>query len=42
MKKAIRNIIIAFLVVLALFIYYYITLPAINVHSVGTGFLTVE
>ena len=41
MKKAIRNIIIAFLVVLAVFIYYYITLPAINVHSVGTWWFVI-
>lgn len=36
MKKIVRNVLIALLVLLAAFLYYYITLPAINIHSVGT------
>lgn len=36
MKKAARNIIITLAVLLAAFLYYYITLPALNVHSIGT------
>lgn len=36
MKKVIRNMIITLVVLLAAFIYYYITLPALNIHSIGT------
>ena len=36
MKKAIRNIVIVIVVLLVAFIYYYITLPAFNIHSMGT------
>lgn len=41
MKKAIRNIIITLLVLLAAFIYYYITIPAINIHSIGTWWFVI-
>lgn len=36
MKKVTRNIIITFALLLAAFIYYYVTLPAFNIHSIGT------
>lgn len=36
MKKVTRNIIITFVLLLAAFIYYYVTLPAFNIHSIGT------
>lgn len=36
MKKGIKNAIVILLVLLAGFIYYYVTLPAINIHSAGT------
>ena len=35
MKKTIRNIILLGITLLVGFIYYYVTLPAINIHSVG-------
>lgn len=35
MKKAIRNIVIVLFLLVVAFIYYYVTLPAINIHSVG-------
>ncbi len=35
MKKFIRNMVVAILVLLVAFLYYYITLPAINIHSQG-------
>lgn len=36
MKKIIRNTIIVLAALLVAFLYYYITLPAINIHSLGT------
>ena len=36
MKKVRRNIVITLLVLLAAFVYYYVTIPAINIHSTGT------
>lgn len=35
MKKTVRNLIIILLAALAAFVYYYISLPAINIHSSG-------
>lgn len=35
MKKAIRNIVITLVLFTAAFVYYYVTLPAINIHSAG-------
>ncbi len=35
MKKATRNIIIVLILAVILGVYYYLTLPAINIHSVG-------
>lgn len=36
MKKIFRNLLVALVICAAAFLYYYITLPAINIHSVGT------
>lgn len=41
MKKIARNILITIIVLLAAFIYYYITLPAINIHSIGTWMFVI-
>lgn len=41
MKKVARNILITIIVLLAGFIYYYITLPAINIHSIGTWMFVI-
>lgn len=41
MKKVVRNIVITILVLIAAFIYYYITLPAINIHSIGTWMFVI-
>lgn len=38
MKKGIRNLIIILVAFVAAFIYYYVTLPAINIHSSGFWF----
>lgn len=38
MKKGIRNLIIVLVALAAAFIYYYVTLPAINIHSSGFWF----
>lgn len=35
-KKLVRNLVIALIGVVALGIYYYVTIPAINIHSTGT------
>ena len=35
-KKILRNIVFVLAAVLALGVYYYVTLPAINIHSSGT------
>ncbi len=36
MKKIVRNLLVALVICAAAFLYYYIALPAINIHSVGT------
>lgn len=41
MKKVIRNIVITVVVLLVAFIYYYITLPAFNIHSMGTWIFVI-
>ena len=41
MKKGIRNIIIGLVVLVAAFIYYYISLPAINIHASGFWFFII-
>lgn len=38
MKKTRTKILIGILVLIAAFIYYYIAIPAINIHSIGTWF----
>lgn len=38
MKKGVRNLIIVLVALAAAFIYYYVTLPAINIHSSGFWF----
>ena len=35
MKKGIKKLILVLVVLVAAFIYYYVTLPALNIHSVG-------
>ena len=41
MKKGIRNLIIVLVALVAAFIYYYVTLPAINIHSSGFWFFII-
>ena len=41
MKKTIRHIILALLLLLAAFLYYYITIPAFNLHSIGTWWFLI-
>lgn len=41
MKKVTRNILIGVIVLVAAFIYYYITIPAINIHSMGTWWVII-
>lgn len=36
MKKGLKGLIISIIVLIALGIYYYVTIPAINIHSTGT------
>lgn len=36
MKKIVRNLLVTLVICAAAFLYYYIALPAINIHSVGT------
>lgn len=42
MKKGLRNVIIAVIVLLAAGIYYYVTLPALNIHSAGCWFFVMS
>ncbi len=41
MKKTVKNILIAVVLLLAAFIYYYVTIPAFNIHSVGTWWFVI-
>ena len=40
-SKIIRNVIITVIILIAAFIYYYVTLPAVNIHSVGFWFFLI-
>lgn len=42
MKKGIRNLIIAIVLLVAAGIYYYVTLPALNIHSAGCWFFVMS
>lgn len=41
MKKTVKYVIIAILLLVAAFVYYYITIPAFNIHSVGTWWFVI-
>lgn len=41
MKKTGKNIVIAVLIIIAAFLYYYITIPAFNIHSMGTWWFII-
>lgn len=41
MKKTGKNILIAVILLLAAFVYYYVTIPAFNIHSVGTWWFVI-
>lgn len=41
MKKWIRNLVLLMVALVAAFIYYYVTLPAINIHSSGFWFFVM-
>ena len=41
MKKAGKNIFIAVIILAVAFIYYYVTIPAFNIHSVGTWWFVI-
>lgn len=41
MKKTGKNIVIVFLLAIAAFLYYYITIPAFNIHSMGTWWFLI-
>lgn len=41
MKKTIRYLLIAAIVLAAAFVYYYVTIPAFNIHSVGTWWFII-
>ena len=41
MKKATRNILIVIALLAAAFLYYYITIPAFNIHSIGTWWFII-
>lgn len=42
MKKGFRNAVIAVILLLAAGIYYYVTLPALNIHSAGCWFFVMS
>lgn len=42
MKKGIRNLIVAVILLLAAGIYYYFSLPALNIHSAGCWFFVMS
>jgi len=42
MKKGLRNVIIAVVLLIAAGIYYYVTLPAFNIHSAGCWFFLMS
>lgn len=41
MKKATKNVLIVVLILIAAGIYYYITIPAFNIHSIGTWWFLI-
>lgn len=41
MKKATKSILIVAVLVIAAFLYYYITIPAFNIHSIGTWWFII-
>lgn len=41
MKKTGKNILIAVILLVVAFIYYYVTIPAFNIHSVGTWWFVI-
>ena len=41
MKKSVRYVVIAIILLVAAFVYYYITIPAFNIHSVGTWWFVI-
>ena len=41
MKKAGKNILLIAILLIAAFIYYYITIPAFNIHSIGTWWFLI-
>ncbi len=41
MKKAGKNILIAVILLVVAFVYYYVTIPAFNIHSVGTWWFVI-
>ncbi|MCI9446678.1 MAG: CvpA family protein [Lachnospiraceae bacterium] len=41
MKKTIRYFLIAAITLVAAFVYYYVTIPAFNIHSVGTWWFII-
>lgn len=41
MKKAIKYVVIAIIALLAAFVYYYVTIPAFNIHSIGTWWFII-
>ena len=41
MKKTVKYIVITAIILIAAFLYYYVTLPAFNIHSVGTWWFVI-
>lgn len=41
MKKAVRNAIIIGIALVVAFVYYYVTIPAFNIHSIGTWWFVI-
>lgn len=41
MKKAVKYVVIAIIALIAAFVYYYVTIPAFNIHSIGTWWFII-
>ncbi len=41
MKKTIKRAVLGLLLLFAAFLYYYITIPAFNLHSIGTWWFII-
>ena len=41
MKKAKKNLLLTLVILIAAFLYYYITIPAFNIHSIGTWWFVI-